>query len=556
MIKLKQIIALSVLSSSLLLGASPNVVPNSSSIERDVQAPRDIPTVQKDIVKIEGVQQTSFQDDGSNKTILIKGFKIEGNTKISTEDILNSIKEFENKELTFNQIQTLSSIISKLYQDRGYFVARAYLPAQNLEQNKNILNISILEGNYGEFKIKNESLVKDSVVQEIFDNTKFSSVIDTKVIERAMLLINDRNGVKVSKAEISPGSVVGTSDFNIETIATPRVDGYVVADNYGSRYTGAYRLQALVNVNSLASLGDKLSISGLVSNGADLKNGKVAYELPLNSYGLKADVAYTRTNYDLVKEYKDLDAKGNANIYEVGLSYPLLRTTDENLYLKVKYYHKNFNDDVDIWNTSDEKNINSFVGTLEYDKNYSLFSLPSRVYSSLNLTSGNLNSTQNVNDGRYNKVDTYVSNDIAFSDMFLLNTTLTAQKVLGHKNLDGSEDIYVGGAYGVKVYPSSEQSADNGYVLTNELFTKLPTFSSYNHKIGLFYDMGNVYQEVNQDVTFERRTLQDVGVGYYLNYKDMFAKVQMAWTLNSKPITSEQTSHQNSKLLFQAGWVF
>ena len=76
MIKLKQIIALSVLSSSLLLGASPNVVPNSSSIERDVQAPRDIPTVQKDIVKIEGVQQTSFQDDGSNKTILIKGFKI------------------------------------------------------------------------------------------------------------------------------------------------------------------------------------------------------------------------------------------------------------------------------------------------------------------------------------------------------------------------------------------------------------------------------------------------------------------------------------------------
>ncbi|MFV7791811.1 ShlB/FhaC/HecB family hemolysin secretion/activation protein, partial [Aliarcobacter lanthieri] len=76
----------------------------------------------------------------------------------------------------------------------------------------------------------------------------------------------------------------------------------VVADNFGSRYTGLYRTQSLVNINSIATLGDKLSVSGLVSNGADLKNGRFAYEIPLNSYGLKADVAYTRTNYNLVKE--------------------------------------------------------------------------------------------------------------------------------------------------------------------------------------------------------------------------------------------------------------
>ncbi len=161
-----------------------------------------------------------------------------------------------------------------------------------------------------------------------------------------------------------------------------------------------------------------------------------------------------------------------------------------------------------------------------------------------------------INNGNYNRLDAYVFNSIAFNHILSLNTSLTAQKVLGNKNLDGSEDLSLGGAYGVKVYPYSEQSADNGYMINVELFTKLPSVSFYNHKIGTFYDMGNVYQEKKQDVTFERKTLQDIGIGYYANYKDFFAKVQMAWTVNSKPIESEKTSHQNSKLLFQAGLVF
>ncbi|MCT7531272.1 ShlB/FhaC/HecB family hemolysin secretion/activation protein [Aliarcobacter cryaerophilus] len=553
---INKIITLSVLSSVALLGSSP-IVPNSSIIERQIQSPKDIPTAKKEIVEIEGSkEQKVLKDNGSNQTILIKNFNVQGNTKISNDDILNSLKEFENKELNFNQIQEIATKISKLYKDRGYFVARAYLPAQNIQQNQNILNISILEGNYGEFNIDNNSLVRNSVVQDIFDNTKFDKVINTKVIERAMLLINDRAGVKISKAQLSPGTKVGSSDFNIETVSEPRVDGYVVSDNYGSRYTGEYRLQALVNINSLATLGDQLSVSGLISNGADLKNGRLAYELPLNSYGLKTDFAYTRTNYNLVEEYKSLDAKGNSTIYEAGLSYPLIRTTNENLYLKGKYYHKDMNDYMS-GDKYEDKSINSFVTTLEYDKNYSIGTLPARVFANLNLTTGHLSSkNSNPNNGNYNKVDTYISNDIYFNEIFSLNTNLTAQKVLGNKNLDGSEDLSLGGPNAVKLYPYSEQSGENGYIASFELFSKLPNIASYNHKIGLFYDMGNVYQERNLDTTFQRKTLQDIGLGYYSSFDDFFLRAQIAWGLNSKPISSEYTNHKNSKFLIQAGLVF
>ncbi|WP_066357753.1 ShlB/FhaC/HecB family hemolysin secretion/activation protein [Aliarcobacter cryaerophilus] len=552
---LKQTVTLSLLSSVALLGATPNI--NSGNIEKQIQAPKDIPTHQKPSVAIEGLESSeAIKDFDNNKKAFIKDFSFSGNIKISSEELNAIVKDYVNKELTFKQIKEVLSLINNYYRDKGYFVARAYLPQQELSKNNNVLKISILEGNYGEFKLENSSLVSDKVIQDILDSVKDKDIISFNTIERVTNLINDRAGSVVTKASISPGQKVGTSDFDIGVESTKRVDGYIVADNYGSRYTGYNRVQGLININSPFNIGDKISISGLVSNGADLKNGKIAYELPLNSYGLKSDFAYTRTNYNLVEEYKSLDAKGNSSIYEAGLSYPLIRSTNENLYLKGKYYHKDMNDFMS-GDKYEDKSINSFVTTLEYDKNYSIGTLPARVFANLNLTTGHLSSkNSNPNNGNYNKVDTYISNDIYFNEIFSLNTNLTAQKVLGNKNLDGSEDLSLGGPNAVKLYPYSEQSGENGYIASFELFSKLPNIASYNHKIGLFYDMGNVYQEKNLDTTFQRKTLQDIGLGYYSSFDDFFLRTQIAWNLNSKPISSEYTNHKNSKFLVQAGWVF
>ena len=549
-----KVFGLSILSSVALLGATPII--NSGNIEKQIQAPRDIPTLKKDDIKIEGIENGSLKSSDSSKTVFIKDFTFAGNSAISNEELKQNLKAYVGKELSFNQIQEVLALVTKVYRDKGYFVARAYLGKQDLVKNDNLLFISIIEGKYGKIKLNNNSLVNDNSLQAILDNAKSNGIINVKDIERALLLINDRNGVKVSSSVVEAGKEVGSSNLNIDTTSTKRVDGYIVVDNYGSRYTGYNRVQGLININSPFNIGDKISISGLVSNGADLKNGKIAYELPLNSYGLKSDFAYTRTNYNLVEEYKSLDAKGNSNIYEAGLSYPLLRSTNENLYLKGKYYHKDMNDFMS-GDKYEDKSINSFVTTLEYDKNYSIGTLPARVFANLNLTTGHLSSkNSNPNNGNYNKVDTYISNDIYFNEIFSLNTNLTAQKVLGNKNLDGSEDLTLGGPNAVKLYPYSEQSAENGYIASFELFSKLPNIASYNHKIGLFYDMGNVYQEKNLDTTFQRKTLQDIGLGYYSSFDDFFLRTQIAWNLNSKPISSEYTNHKNSKFLVQAGWVF
>ncbi|WP_323669645.1 ShlB/FhaC/HecB family hemolysin secretion/activation protein [Aliarcobacter butzleri] len=551
--KINKIISLSILSSSILLGATlPNV--NSGTIQKQLVTP-NVQVEKKENVQIQGIQSDNVKTDVNNKKIFIKDFTFKNNIAVSSDELKQSLKTFANKELSYNQIQEVLAVVTKVYRDKGYFVTRAYLEKQDLIKNDNVLNITIIEGKYSEIKLNNNSLVNNDTLQSILDNIKSNDIINVEDIQRALLLINDRAGVKVTSSSLEAGKEAGSSNLIVDTIATPKVNGYVVADNYGSRFTGYNRIQALANINSLSSVGDKLTISGLVSNGADLKNGKLAYELPLMSNGLKADFAYSRTNYNLVKEYKALDADGNSNIYEVGVSYPIVLKTDETLWTKIKYYHKGFNDYMSN-SKYEDKTINSVVASLDYEKNYFLGNFPSRLISNVNLTTGHLSNTSNEDDGNYNKIDAYLSNEIAFSEIISLNSTLSAQKVLGHKNLDGSEDLSLGGAYGVRLYPDSEQSAENGYILNLELLSKLPSISSYSHKIGLFYDIGDVYQEINRDTTFERKRLKDIGLGYYANYEDFFARAQMAWSANSSEITSEDSSHNNSKLLFQAGWIF
>lgn len=552
---INKILTISLLTSSVLLGATPNV----GDVNRQIQAPKDLPKKVTPLVDIDGVKKYKepMVDDKSGKTIFVKDFKIENAIHINESVLKSLISSFLNKELTFSQLQEVASIITKEYRKEGYFVARAYVPVQNIQGNGNVAVISIIEGTYGDFKLKNTSLVKDSVVQNMLDNAKDENVINSNTLEQSMLLINDTPGVMVSKVEILPGSEVGSSDFDIETTPKNRIDGYVVADNYGSKYTGSDRIQALVNVNSPFNIGDKITASGLVSNGSNLKNGKIGYSAPLASNGLRGEMSYSRTDYSLTKDYKHLNADGDSEIFDLGASYPLIRTQSENLNLSLKFANKDMNDYQDGDNTAD-KNIKSFVASVAYLKDYSLLGLASKFDSNFNLTSGRLDSNDsNVDTGRYNKIDFYVSNLLAFNSIFSLNTNLTAQKVLGDKNLDGSEDLSLGGAYGVKLYPDSEQSAENGYIFNAELFSQLPNINQYTHKVGLFYDVGNVYMEdSSKDAKFDRTTLQDVGVGYYSNYKDFFLRTQMAWNLNSQAITSETTAHSNSKLLIQAGMVF
>lgn len=562
--QINKIITISVLSSSILLGAT---IPNIGDIQKQVEPPKDlIKPKETPLIELGGVKKYAapMKDDKSGRTIFVKSFKIDGALHVNVDKLQKLISSYTNKDLTFNQIQEVTSVITKEYRNQGYFVARAYLPVQNINKNNGVIIIAIIEGSYGKFKLENNSKVKNSTVQGMLDNAKQrDNVISTNTLERAMLIINDTPGVVVTAADVKPGKEVGTSDFAITTQEGSLYNGYVVVDNTGSKYTGKNRLMAGVDFNSPFNIGDKISLSGLVSNGADLKNGRVAYSLPLASNGLKGEISYSQTNYSLVKDYEALDALGTSKTLDATITYPIKRTRLENLNLSLNIANKDLKDEVRSTSVITEKDTQSLNLGLDYDKNYLAFGKNTQSQINLNLTYGRLNfdnTSDKISDeagadtnGNYSKVNIELSNTIALTNKLTFDSSLKMQYALGNKNLDGSEDFSIGGSNGVKLYPNGELSAENGYLLNLEAKYRLPNLSKLSNTVGIFYDRGKAFMSDNK-IDFEAKSLQDVGIGYYASYDSFFGKLQVAWNTNSDDITSEE--NRNSRILFQGGLSF
>ena len=215
---------------------------------------------------------------------------------------------------------------------------------------------------------------------------------------------------------------------------------------------------------------------------------------------------------------------------------------------------------------TNKKSIDVVNLGLDYTKNTLLGNFDTQYNANFTLSHGRLDiedadaKTTDLaganTDGTYNKAVLTLANKTAFTQELSLESSFTYQQALGNKNLDGSEDLSIGGSTGVRVYPDSEESAENGYILRAEGFYKLPKFENLDHKISLFTDTARVRQENNIDNS-KSRQLSDIGLGYYANYKDFFTKAQLARIIGNADVQSEADGKDyQTKFLIHAGMVF
>ena len=335
--------------------AQAQTVPDAGSILRDQQKPAlELPTRPAPSIQLEAPARPALKPSAAER-FLLKAIRISGNTAFAQSELLLLVKDYTGRDVDFVDLEQAAARLSRYYRERGYIVARAYLPAQQIKDG--IVEIAIIEGRFGEVNLNNSSRVRDGVVSRYTEALLGDTVYELK-LERQILLLNDLPGIAEARVSLSPGANVGETAVTIVVTPAPLLSGSVELDNHGNRFTGVNRVTGRLNVASPLGLGDALSTQ--LTKGFDgLEYARVGYQVPAGGDGLKLGGAYATTRYHLGKTFAALDASGESDSYTADMSYPFVRTRNFNLYGRVAYNVNQFQDRIGFIGSVTDKNTHA-----------------------------------------------------------------------------------------------------------------------------------------------------------------------------------------------------
>lgn len=407
--------------------------------------------------------------------IRVRSLHVTGATLFSEADLIATTAFVPDSDLDLAGLRALAAKVTGFYNSRGYFLAQAYVPEQDIQSGS--VTIAVIEGRYGRVTLNNQTHLRDGVANGVLSGLDSGDAVATAPLERRLLLLSDIPGVHV-RSTLSPGTAVGTSDLLVDLTPGRSITGSVEADNAGNRYTGNYRGGVTIDVNDLAGHGDVLSLRGLTSFDG-LAYGRASYQILAGKATL--GVAYSRIHYSLGREFENLDASGDGDIASVYASYPLIRSRSSNLSALVGGDAKWFADRLGFIGTDSHRRTQ--VGTIGFsgDERDGLGGGGSSSYSAI-LSVGNLDIRSAVDratdaasaraNGTYGKLQYSAARLQTLAGPFSLYGSVRGQ--VAFDNLDISEKMELGGAYGVRAYPEGEGYGDQGYIATAEVRLLLP----------------------------------------------------------------------------------
>ncbi|MBC7670180.1 MAG: ShlB/FhaC/HecB family hemolysin secretion/activation protein [Gemmatimonadaceae bacterium] len=401
--------------------------------------------------------------------IRVDTLRVTGATLFTEAQLVAEAGLIPGRYLTLPELRNGAARITRFYNAHGYALAQAYLPAQDVVAGT--VTIAVVEGHYGSITLRNQSGVADAVARKVLKGLNRGDPVAIAPLDRRLLLLSDIPGVVVHST-LSPGAEVGSSDLTVDLTRAPRIYGSLEADNAGNRYTGAYRFGGSVNVANLTGMGDLISLRLLAST-EGLAYGHAAWQAPLGD--ATVGVGFTHMQYDLGHEFSALHASGTSDIAGLFASYPLIRSRAANLYVLGGLEAKFLTDEIGLLSQVSDKTIRAATIGLREDSRDG-FGGGGWDSASLSWTSGRLNIESPLeraadaasarSQGGFNKLQFAVSRLQTVRGPLSVYGAVRGQ--MATDNLDISEKMELGGAYGVRAYPEGEAYGDQGYVATLE----------------------------------------------------------------------------------------
>ena len=504
-------------------------------LEKKETLPKEEPEKEVPVIKKQEEKEAP-QVTGGPK-VYIKAFKIEGATIFDQANLNTVISSYQEKELTLSEINQAADAITAAYRQRGYLIANAFIPAQDIKDG--VVIIKVVEGKIGNITIAGNENYTTEFIRGHIEKIKQDPSLKEQTLTRSLLLLNDYPSLNVF-ASLKAGTEPGATDVAIAALDTyPIISGSLSYDNFGTTTLSKHRAILSLDIGNLATSGDLLMLRGVT--GLDtidinkLSYGRIEYSIPIDYNGTKTGIYYANSLYEAGENLTPLVIKGEANIAGIYITNPIIKTIDTTLSLKLAFDYKDIYDYILYTQRSQDKIRTGSLGAT-YDTTDNLY-LSARNLLSLNYfrgmgggflggTGANDKNTSRLHaNGEFNK---YTLDAVRIQKLPGYN--LIVIRGSGQYSSDPlfiAEQSTIGGAGSVRGFNPSSSSGDSGYNVTAELQLS-PLFAEetlFNQKIGdtikvaLFADHGGVFRNDLQPGEAQDDYLASVGVGIRLYYQ-------------------------------------
>jgi hemolysin activation/secretion protein len=235
--------------------------------------------------------------------------------------------------ITLGMIETVANTITNYYRERGFILAKAYIPQQHVRDG--IVNLTLLLGELGEIEVQNNKRYSSNTIRNIFKSVLAEPVTNDR-IEEKLFLANDLPGLS-AQGYFEPGTQVGDTKLNVNVTSERWYNANVRLDNHGSARSGEYRLYTDFLLHNPLGIGDQLHI-GMLGSFAPENSlyGSLRYNTIVLNPRVKFSVGASNNDFVLGSGNSEsgssssLDIKGKSVVVDASLKYQLKRSRVKN----------------------------------------------------------------------------------------------------------------------------------------------------------------------------------------------------------------------------------
>ena len=400
------------------------------------------------------------------------------------DELVSDIRfRMQARWLTIGHLQQIVDKVTNYYRSKGFILAQAYLPAQVVDDGEVV--IQVMEGMISNIVVQGNNRYSEALIKEPFV-ADIGQPAYKRQIESGLLQLSDYPGLAVFGV-FQPGEELGTADLLLNVRKERRHEADLQLDNYGSEYTGEYRLQLSYTNNNVSRAADSINLR-LVQN-IDPTNstfGAIRYQRPLFGRANQIIIDVSHNEFQLGGELESLDADGFTDSVSLSLRRSFVRSRTENHYAMIRLSKKT----AEL--TSSLKSVDKLaVASLEYgfdafDFRFSGVNLGwikysqglSGILGAMDAENANLSSRQGDSgyagsefkkvELRFDRLQTLTRNQ---------SLLLSLYGQYSEDLLTASEQMPIGGPGSVRAYSISEYLMDTGYLASLEWIIRTPGLS-------------------------------------------------------------------------------